>query len=144
MARVRDILYRFRPSGAPGSPSRAGVPVDRARGLAEELAPVFAALAPTLAECADIEAAGRRQAQAARTARTGETQRLRAAIPQRAAAERARSTALAHAAAAPDLSAIDTATRERIDLLCGRAREALPALGREVADSVEQLLEDLG
>ena len=43
--RVSDLLYRFRPSGAPGAATQAGVPADRARDLAEELEPVFASVA---------------------------------------------------------------------------------------------------
>ena len=47
MPRVRDVLYRFRPAGAPGAASSAGVPVDRSADLAAELEPVFALLADT-------------------------------------------------------------------------------------------------
>ena len=47
MARVRDVLYRFRPAGAPGAASAAGVPVDRAADLAAELEPLLAQLATT-------------------------------------------------------------------------------------------------
>jgi hypothetical protein len=54
MPRVRDVLHRFRPSGAPGAATAAGVPVDRATELAAELQPVLALLEETERECADI------------------------------------------------------------------------------------------
>ena len=54
MPRVRDVLHRFRPSGAPGAATAAGVPVDRAAELATELEPVLALLAEAERECADI------------------------------------------------------------------------------------------
>ena len=54
MSRVRDVLQRFRPSGAPGAATAAGVPVDRRAELAAELEPVFALLVETERECADI------------------------------------------------------------------------------------------
>ena len=63
MPRVRDLLYRFRPSGAPGAATAAGVPVDRTAKLAAELDPVFARLADTEEECAAILAEGRRRAE---------------------------------------------------------------------------------
>lgn len=54
MPRVRDVLLRFRPSGAPGAATAAGVPVDRANEVAAELEPVFGLLAETERECARI------------------------------------------------------------------------------------------
>jgi hypothetical protein len=43
MPRVRDLLYRFRPEGAPGAAAAAGVPADRAAELTAELEPLIAA-----------------------------------------------------------------------------------------------------
>ena len=54
MPRVRDVLLRFRPSGAPGAATAAGVPVDRANEVAAELEPVFELLADTERECTRI------------------------------------------------------------------------------------------
>lgn len=54
MPRVRDVLQRFRPSGAPGAATAPGVPVDRATELAAELEPLLALLVETDRECADI------------------------------------------------------------------------------------------
>ena len=43
MPRVRDVLHRFSPAGAPGAASTAGVPVDRVadRGAAGKVCIVF-------------------------------------------------------------------------------------------------------
>ena len=44
MPSVREFLERLRPSGTPGAPSAAGVPVDRVAEVAAELQDVFDAL----------------------------------------------------------------------------------------------------
>jgi len=66
---VRDLLDRFRPAGAPGAATAAGVPADRRATAAAELEPVFAALAAVITEGAalraDAAAAGARQEAAA-------------------------------------------------------------------------------
>lgn len=62
MPRIRDLLYRFRPAGAPGVAGPAGVPVDRVSDLAAELAPVLASVGPVQLRCAAMVAAARREA----------------------------------------------------------------------------------
>lgn len=57
MPQFGDFLNKFRPVGAPGAATRAGVPADRAAELSAELDPVLAQLAATEAECARIIAA---------------------------------------------------------------------------------------
>ncbi|MDE3085300.1 MAG: hypothetical protein KGJ77_00915 [Acidobacteriota bacterium] len=47
MPAIGDVLRRFRALGVPGAPASAGIPADRRAALADELAPVFAALAET-------------------------------------------------------------------------------------------------
>lgn len=64
MARVRDYLDRFRPAGAPGAASGAGVPADRRADLDVELRPVFAALTEVEQECARIREQADRRARA--------------------------------------------------------------------------------
>jgi hypothetical protein len=140
--RVGDLLYRFRPSGAPGSATAAGVPADRARDLAEELEPVFAALAPTVAECRAIRDEGSRQAAAIRARDAAEVDRVLATVAARAAAERARVTAAARAAGTPDTGALDAAGDDEVVRLRERVRGALPDHRRTVAASVEALLEE--
>ena len=57
-----SILDRFRPAGAPGSVGVVGVPAVDNMGPASELAPVFAALEPEVAACAEQVAAARNAA----------------------------------------------------------------------------------
>lgn len=69
-----DVLERFRPTGAPGAATSAGVPADRRADASAELEPVFAELAGALTECERIRqravaSAGRRQAEAAQRVR---------------------------------------------------------------------------
>jgi hypothetical protein len=64
MAGLRDLLHRFRPPGAPGAPSAAGVPVDQRARAEAELEPVFAALAETGHRCAEMRRIGTAWAQA--------------------------------------------------------------------------------
>src|SRR5689334_2559427 len=103
MPRLRDLLDRFRPAGAPGAASAAGVPVDRREGVVAELEPVFAALAGVDAACAELRRTARAQAQ-----RCLEDARDRAgAIVSRAtgsiAAERAAAAVTVRARAAEDV-----------------------------------------
>lgn len=95
MAKLRDLLDRFRPAGAPGQATRAGVPVDRRAGLSTEVAPVFAALAPVLAECERIREEARAQARR----REAEARRRAQAIVARARTESEAERAAAAAAA---------------------------------------------
>ena len=62
MPGVRDLLYRFRPAGAPGPPSAAAVPADRVADRVAELAPVFALLAETETRCAVLREEAARDA----------------------------------------------------------------------------------
>jgi vacuolar-type H+-ATPase subunit H len=67
-----ELLRRFRFLGVPGAPASAAVPVDRRAVRAAELAPVLAALhgaeteAAAIVARAELEAAHRREAAAAR------------------------------------------------------------------------------
>ncbi|HEX7745917.1 MAG TPA: hypothetical protein VF462_11720, partial [Micromonosporaceae bacterium] len=62
MPAVRELLDRFRPAGAPGAASAAGVPADRQTTASAELDPVFAALADVVAKCAGLRATAVRDA----------------------------------------------------------------------------------
>jgi len=68
MPRVRDVLYRFRPSGAPGGASTSGVPIDRAATVAAELEPLFGQLAEVERQCESIQDAARRDTAAVKAA----------------------------------------------------------------------------
>jgi hypothetical protein len=53
VARPSDLLRRFRLMAVPGKAGIAGVPLDHAAALREELAPVFAALRATESRASD-------------------------------------------------------------------------------------------
>jgi hypothetical protein len=121
--KVRDLLAALRPASGPGAATPAGVPVDRRRDAAAELAPVFDALAPVLARCramrddAQLRAARRGEASGERAravvaeARAGyETDRAAEAARLRDLAEQgARRTAEEAEAAAQAVRAKATA-----------------------------------
>jgi hypothetical protein len=138
--RVRDLLYRFRPSGAPGTAARPGVPADRARDLADELEPVFSALAPTVAQCRAVVSAGRSRADTVRQSYVSEVERLLSTSAERTAAERARATAAAYAAGLPDMGQLDAASEAHIAQIDDLVQGALPRYRDEVIASVLALL----
>lgn len=137
MPRVRDVLLRFRPSGAPGAATAAGVPVDRAGELATELGPVLDLLAETERECAAVLERARLEE---REIRARETERARGVIASgRAHVEAERSAAAARSragggpgspgAAAPQQRAGSTggavaedALAQHVDLVVGAVR----------------------
>ena len=113
MPRVRDVLERFRPAGAPGAPSAAGVPADRRAAVVAELEPVFAELSAVVRRCEEIRqgartAASQRETVAEDHARAitaqaraeSESERASAAATLREQAAQAASQALDNAEAA--------------------------------------------
>jgi regulator of protease activity HflC (stomatin/prohibitin superfamily) len=114
MASARDLLQRFRPAGAPGPATAAGVPADRVEERAAELEPLFLLLEDAVAEAARIRrdaeveaerrrtqareqavarvAAGRLEADSIRAAALAEAQRA-AAVAATLSAEQARAVA---------------------------------------------------
>ncbi len=89
MPRVRDLLHRFRPSGAPGGASTTGVPIDRAATAAAELEPLFLLLTEVDRQCDDLEDAARRDASAITAAAAERVHAILADASGRAEAERA-------------------------------------------------------
>ena len=61
VAKLRDLLDRFRPAAAPGQATSARLPVAHRAKLSTEAAPIFAALAPVLTDCEAIREAARVQ-----------------------------------------------------------------------------------
>ena len=139
MPRIRDLLYRFRPAGAPGVAGPAGVPVDRVSDLAAELAPVLASLAPVQQRCAEIVEAARQEAAEVLATESGTVRAVTARARAGFDAERA-------AAAAQVRQRWD---REAGDLLsaadqeAGRIRDAVLRAGLDPA-TVPVLPVDLG
>lgn len=93
MPRIRDLLYRFRPAGAPGVAGPAGVPVDRVSDLAAELAPVLASVEPLQQRCAEIVAAARQEAAQVLAAESGTARAVVARARAGSDAERAAAAA---------------------------------------------------
>lgn len=93
MARARDLLDRFRPAGAPGAATAAGVPADRRESVAAELEPIFAALAPVQAECERLRRASAEHALAREATATRMARALLARARSESAAERAAAAA---------------------------------------------------
>lgn len=89
MARIRDLLYRFRPASAPGGASASGVPADRAADAALELRAVFAQLSTTQDECREIVEAAHREAARLRDEAAGQEREISRNVPARARMERA-------------------------------------------------------
>jgi hypothetical protein len=138
--RVRDLLYRFRPAGGPGSATPAGIPADRARDLAEELEPVFAALAPTLSRCRSVVEEGHRAADRVRARDALEVERLAATSSARAATERALARAAVLADADSQGAQVEAEAQARADRLRSRLGELLPTYLEQVVASVDSLL----
>lgn len=143
------MLSRFRPAGAPGAATPAGVPADRRATAAAELEPVFAALAATVAEAEKLHrdaaaaaardsaaAAERAQALVARARIDGQAQREAeaAALRQRSAAEARQVTEQAQR----DADAVSRRAAQRrpelVDRVLDRVRADLSAIGGQVGD----------
>jgi vacuolar-type H+-ATPase subunit H len=136
VARVRGILDRLRPAGAPGGAARAGVPVDRRESLDRELAPVFAHLEPVLQECARItqeaaDAARRRAAEADRQADD-----IVAAARTASEAERAEAATAARTSAARETERILAEARDEAQEVRRRGEQRRSSLVAHVVDLV--------
>jgi hypothetical protein len=115
VSQARDFLDRFRPAGAPGPAARAGVPADRAAELAAEVEPVLALLDGTYAECQQIIAAARQEADRI----TAEAQAHVAAIGQEAGRQ---------ARTARDQAAAEVLTQARVQAQAATADASRQAL----------------
>lgn len=143
MPPVRDLLLRFRPSGAPGAAGPAGVPVDVSAQWSAELAPVFAALAATEDECTAVASEGLRRADQARATMRTRADALRAGLHQQAEAERAMAAAAAHDRALGPGGALDSALggeiEDQVVALRARAESLMPRYLVQVSTAVEAL-----
>jgi len=142
MPRVRDLLYRFRPAGAPGPATAVGVPADRTAETALELAPLFVLLAETEADCARIQDRADHDA-----VELTQVSRERAAAIVAAAAERAdaeQATARTEAERVAEVGSADAlgaAQREAMGL-GARAAARMPAQVELAVKFVMRLLEN--
>jgi hypothetical protein len=126
MPRVRDLLYRLRPSGAPGAANPPGVPADRAREAADELAPVFGLLEPVETECQGIVAAAQHDAEARRAHDREVARDLMASAEARVPAEREAARARARRSADERAAAAAGRGEASAEQVRRRCEEQLP------------------
>jgi len=141
MARVRDLLYRFRPSGAPGAANAAGVPADRTLEQTVELEPVLAQLSETERDCTGILGGGHRDAAEIRARAEDTARSILAAARSRAAAERAAAAATVHDRSQAQTSSEALASQRQVALVRDRAAQAMPKYVEQVVASVRSLME---
>ncbi|HEU4422476.1 MAG TPA: hypothetical protein VFR67_08030 [Pilimelia sp.] len=115
---LSDLLQRLRPAGAPGAAAPVAVPAEEEDAAAAELAPVFDALEPIVAECEAI----RSSAEQAVSGELAQARRDAAAMVadalSRAPAERAAAAARIHRSG----DAAADALRADADLTAARLR----------------------
>lgn len=131
-----DILRRFRPVAAPGPPAPAGVPADRRAEAEAELAVVFAALAPTLAEARRIREEGRAVAEARRRSGADEAGRILADARARVDEVRVEAAATVLATVEAERSAVDAAVVAEVERIRAVSAERSAAVVAAVIDAV--------
>ena len=128
MPRVRELLNRFRPAGAPGAASGAGVPVDRRAGVEAELEPVFAALEETQRECARLREDALADASAGDTDAAGRAASIVEQARLDATALRAEAAAEARQHVAKEIAEVGAAAAEQVDEVLRAAQRRRPEL----------------
>jgi hypothetical protein len=136
LPQLGDFLSRFRPAGAPGAASRAGVPADRAAELSAELDPVLALLAAADADCGRLAAEAEQEA--GRLAAQGRDQAasIAADAVQRADQARGRVAAEVLAAAGEQARQAQLAAAEQARRRSGPSEEDVQALIAAAIDLV--------
>lgn len=134
--RIRGILDRLRPAGAPGEATRAGVPVDRLESLRGELAPVFAQLEPVLRECARITQEATAEARRRESDAAGQAQAIVAKAQAESEAERAEAGAAAGATADRETEHVLADAYERAQEVRRRGEQLRPQRVARVLDLV--------
>ena len=124
----RNLLERFRPVGTPGAATPAGVPADRTADAATEVAPVLAALRPTLDECATIRTAAEEMARQRVADAEEQAQRLLAQFQLEAPEERAVSAAAVRQSGQAAVEQLLGDATEEARRLRERAASRLPAV----------------
>ncbi len=133
-----SILDRFRPAGAPGSAGVAGVPTLDVQGPEAELAPVFAALAPDVAACAEVVDAARQ----ASTYRLAQSREQAAAVVAQARLDADAARSRAAADVEQTASAADEAARREARDQAARLAEAGRPRVEELASRLAHSLLD--
>ena len=140
MAGLRDVLFRFRPAGAPGAPTPGAVPGDRVAEAAAELAPLLADLADAESEAARIRAEGEARACEIRSQGERDARRIVEQARQDAQTVRADAGARARAAqAAQSAALVAKAQTEATRLRDHAAGPVAASAGRVVAAVAKDL-----
>ena len=141
MPSARDLLQRFRPAGAPGPATAAGVPADRAEERTSELDPLFRLLEDTVAEAARIR--GEAEAEAERRRQLAREQAVARVAAARLGADSVRAAVLAGAQQDAEAAATVIAEHARTvaEDIGARARQTLDA---DVLDVVARVRRALG
>ncbi len=143
MPGLRDYLDRFRSASAPGA-GGTGVPADRSGELEAELTAVLALLDGVHAQCADIVAQARRDAEQMVAAAREEAAAVTADADRRARA--AHDEAAQEMLAAAQADAVDLVTRagQQASRVRDRTGQRIPALASRAVGLVESLQTEPG
>ena len=136
---LADILRRFRFHVAPGAPNVVGVPVDRARAIDDELAPVFDALEDAQREADLIVASAAAEAERSRNRARDEGQARLAAAENRVAAVSAEVATATLQGADDDARRIVAEAHDRAAQIAARVDEHSPALVEQVVRRVLEM-----
>jgi len=137
VARPSDLLRRFRLMAVPGKAGIAGVPVDRAAVLREELAPVFATLRTVEEEANDVVSRATAESERRRQSASSDAQRILASANETLVLERAaaaRTTEDETATSCSQLQAAAEAEVRRIEV------ESAPKVALVVDELVHRVL----
>lgn len=140
MPRVRDLLYRFRPAGAPGAATPAGVPADHIAELEAELEPVFAEFAGVERDIAQLGAEARRAADETRRHAAQRAHAIVKAATDQQDAERAAAGQRLRQQSAMASDALLAAAAQEASALRNRVACRLPACVERVVASVDCLI----
>ena len=142
MLRPRDLLNRFRRSGAPGAAGGTGVPVEGGHDPAAELAALFAELETTERQCLALREDGDARAQQVRAA--AEEQARDLVDRARALQDTERAAVVARMRShSEDVAAVSARTAERLaqDILERAERNRAHDVGLVLAQ-VRDLIDD--
>lgn len=132
MARIRDLLYRFRPASAPGAASASGVPADRAADAALELRAVFDQLSSTEDECRTMLENAHREAVRLCDEAAGQEREISRDVPARARMERAQAA-----------SAVGENGRAEAEARSAEAHQSAEGLGHRAEQLMAQYVESV-
>ncbi|HEU4424982.1 MAG TPA: hypothetical protein VFR67_20835 [Pilimelia sp.] len=133
---LSDLLQRLRPAGAPGAAAPVAVPAEEEDAAAAELAPVFAALEPVVAECEAIRSSAQQTVSDELAQARRDAEAMVADALSRAPAERAAAAARIHRSG----DAAADALRAEADTTAARLRAAG---GRRLAELTDLVMANL-